>query len=90
MQGRPHYSLVLVTLLYNILQVLDKSITPAVYRLVCKHFGESEDAKNDATTTRAADDWIDCWVGCANVLVQNNYKVCALSPVLRTRFIYVC
>ncbi|KAH0836569.1 cell differentiation family, Rcd1-like-domain-containing protein [Lanmaoa asiatica] len=55
-------------------KVLDKSITPAVYRLVCKHFGESERAKNDATSARAADEWIDCWVGCANVLVQNNYK----------------
>jgi hypothetical protein len=55
-------------------KVLDKSITPAVYRLVCKHFGESEHTKNDATSTRAADEWIDCWVGCANVLVQNNYK----------------
>ncbi|KAF8141719.1 Mus7/MMS22 family-domain-containing protein [Boletus edulis] len=55
-------------------KVLDKSITPAVYRLVCKHFGESERAKSDATSNKAADDWIDCWVGCANVLVQNNYK----------------
>ncbi|KAG6381518.1 cell differentiation family, Rcd1-like-domain-containing protein [Boletus reticuloceps] len=55
-------------------KVLDKSITPAVYRLVCKHFGESERAKSDATSNKAADEWIDCWVGCANVLVQNNYK----------------
>ncbi|KAF8557733.1 hypothetical protein OG21DRAFT_1601471 [Imleria badia] len=55
-------------------KVLDKSITPAVYRLVCRHFGESEHAASDAASNRAADEWIDCWVGCANVLVQNNYK----------------
>lgn len=30
---------------------------------------------SDAGSNRAADEWIDCWVGCANVLVQNNYKV---------------
>lgn len=75
MQGRLYYNFLPVTLLHDFTQVLDKSITPAVYRLVCKHFGESEHAQNDATSTKAADEWIDCWVGCANVLVQNNYKV---------------
>ncbi|KIJ20769.1 hypothetical protein PAXINDRAFT_6551 [Paxillus involutus ATCC 200175] len=55
-------------------KVLDKSITPGVYRLVCKHFGESDNAKNHEDNVNIADEWIDCWVGCANVLVQNNYK----------------
>ncbi|KAF9221440.1 hypothetical protein BS17DRAFT_785404 [Gyrodon lividus] len=55
-------------------KVLDKSITPGVYRLVCKHFGEHQNAKNDENNGSIADEWIDCWVGCANVLVQNNHK----------------
>lgn len=62
-------------LFHDIIQVLDKSITPAVYRLVCKHLGESRSTKNVATDAKAVDEWIDCWVGCANVLIQNNYKV---------------
>ncbi|KIK80889.1 hypothetical protein PAXRUDRAFT_833254 [Paxillus rubicundulus Ve08.2h10] len=55
-------------------KVLDKSITPAVYRLVCKHFGESDNAMNHENNLNITDEWIDCWVGCANVLVQNNHK----------------
>ncbi|KAG9312886.1 Mus7/MMS22 family-domain-containing protein [Chiua virens] len=55
-------------------RVLDKFITPAVYRLVCKYFSESEHAKADLASAKAADEWIDCWVGCANVLVYNNCK----------------
>ncbi|KAF9245333.1 Mus7/MMS22 family-domain-containing protein [Melanogaster broomeanus] len=55
-------------------KVLDKSITPGVYRLICKHFGEDENVKNLEDNTNTADEWIDCWVGCANVLVQNNHK----------------
>ncbi|KAI6164406.1 Mus7/MMS22 family-domain-containing protein [Pisolithus thermaeus] len=55
-------------------KVLDKSITPAVYRLVCKHLGDSEHGQVHESRTSVADEWIECWVGCANVLVQNGNK----------------
>ncbi|KAI6112835.1 Mus7/MMS22 family-domain-containing protein [Pisolithus sp. B1] len=55
-------------------KVLDKSITPAVYRLVCKHLGDSEHGQVHENRTSVADEWIECWVGCANVLVQNGNK----------------
>ncbi|KAL4063194.1 Mus7/MMS22 family-domain-containing protein [Scleroderma citrinum] len=55
-------------------KVLDKSITPAVYRLVCKHLGESENETAQESRTNVADKWIECWVGCANVLIQNGNK----------------
>ncbi|KAH7890678.1 Mus7/MMS22 family-domain-containing protein [Phlebopus sp. FC_14] len=55
-------------------KVLDKSITPAIYRLVCKFMGDNEFAKTRENDHEVADKWIDCWVGCANVLVQNGSK----------------
>ncbi|KAI6149743.1 Mus7/MMS22 family-domain-containing protein [Pisolithus tinctorius] len=55
-------------------KVLDKSITPAVYRLVCKHLGDSENAQVHENRMNVADEWIECWVGCANVLIQNGNK----------------
>ncbi|KIJ61983.1 hypothetical protein HYDPIDRAFT_95349 [Hydnomerulius pinastri MD-312] len=55
-------------------KVLDKSITPAVYRLVCKHLGENEGVRTRDNHAEIVDEWIDCWVGCANVLVQNSHK----------------
>ncbi|KIK23682.1 hypothetical protein PISMIDRAFT_679140 [Pisolithus microcarpus 441] len=55
-------------------KVLDKSITPAVYRLVCKHLGDSEHGQVHESRMSVADEWIECWVGCANVLVQNGNK----------------
>ncbi|KAG6334435.1 hypothetical protein ID866_4656 [Astraeus odoratus] len=55
-------------------KVLDKSITPAMYRLVCKHLGEIEHGKGQGHDMNVADEWIECWVGCANVLIQNGNK----------------
>ncbi|KAI6044231.1 Mus7/MMS22 family-domain-containing protein [Pisolithus marmoratus] len=55
-------------------KVLDKSITPAVYRLVCKHLGDSENGQVHENRMSVADEWIECWVGCANVLIQNGNK----------------
>lgn len=60
-----------------------------MYRLVCKHLGENEQTKNGTIGAQAADEWIDCWVGCANVLVQNNHKVEALA-IDSLRILYCC
>ncbi|KAH9949775.1 Mus7/MMS22 family-domain-containing protein, partial [Amylocystis lapponica] len=55
-------------------ETIDTNITPAIYRLVCKHFhdtgveGTLEQFSNDA------DRWIDCWAGCASVVVQNGRR----------------
>jgi hypothetical protein len=57
------------------LQVIDSHITPAIFRLVCKHFNDSSDAVSFEEYCQDADKWIDCWVGCANVLVQVGKRV---------------
>ncbi|EIN06032.1 hypothetical protein PUNSTDRAFT_145408 [Punctularia strigosozonata HHB-11173 SS5] len=56
-------------------QIIDSHIMTPIFRFVCKHVLDPnenlwtlEQFRNDA------DHWVDCWVGCANVLVQNGLK----------------
>ncbi|KAH7914631.1 Mus7/MMS22 family-domain-containing protein [Hygrophoropsis aurantiaca] len=57
-------------------KVIDKIISPALYRLVCKQFGDNEGLQGTTLEDYcySADRWIDCWVGCVNVLVQNRIR----------------
>ncbi|KAL1950542.1 hypothetical protein VTO73DRAFT_5666 [Trametes versicolor] len=55
-------------------EVIDKVISPAIYRLVCKHFSDPAYQKPGELHFNDADNWIDCWVGCASVVVQNGKK----------------
>lgn len=60
-------------------EVIDKVISPAIYRLVCKHFSDPAYQKPGELHFNDADNWIDCWVGCASVVVQNGKKVCVCA-----------
>lgn len=72
---------------------MDVHISPAIYRLVIQHF--SDPSVNCPVQDRIedycydADKWVDCWVGCAAVIVQNGRRVSAaelygeLSPIRR-------
>ncbi|KII85768.1 hypothetical protein PLICRDRAFT_44168 [Plicaturopsis crispa FD-325 SS-3] len=55
-------------------QVIDKHISPAIYRLICKHFNDPSETNSIEEYCHDADKWIDCWVGCANVVVQNTKR----------------
>ncbi len=57
---------------------MDTDITHAIYRLVIQHF---RDPSNSRITENTADDfyhntdrWVDCWVGCAAVVVPKREK----------------
>jgi len=52
------------------LEVIDNHITPAIFRLVCKHFNDPSNTISFEEYCQDADKWIDCWVGCANIPVQ--------------------
>ncbi|KAI0373643.1 hypothetical protein BV20DRAFT_1111197 [Pilatotrama ljubarskyi] len=58
----------------RVCQTIDAHILPAVYRLVCKHFSDPAYQRPGDLAFDDADKWIDCWVGCANVIVQNGKK----------------
>ncbi|KAH7927866.1 hypothetical protein BV22DRAFT_245793 [Leucogyrophana mollusca] len=59
-----------------ICKTIDKHISPALYRLVCKQFRDGEHSRAITLEDYCCntDQWIDCWVGCANVLVQNRLR----------------
>ncbi|KAI0819256.1 Mus7/MMS22 family-domain-containing protein [Trametes gibbosa] len=59
---------------HAVCEVIDKIISPAIYRLVCKHFSDPTYQKPGELHYADADNWINCWVGCANVVVQNGKK----------------
>jgi hypothetical protein len=65
-------------LTHRSLQVIEDHISPAIYRLVTKYFGEHYDSASFEEYCHDADMWISCWVGCANILVQNRKKACFL------------
>lgn len=57
--------------------MLDKYILGAVYNLVCKSFtsvAHAPGAKLHAHIDEI-DRWIDCWVGCAAIVVQDGKRV---------------
>ncbi|RPD62610.1 hypothetical protein L226DRAFT_458818, partial [Lentinus tigrinus ALCF2SS1-7] len=55
-------------------EIIDKHISHAIYRLVCKHFADPVYQQAKELSFQKADAWVDCWVGCANVVVQNEVK----------------
>ena len=62
-----------------IMQIINKNILSAVYQLVCRHFNDPVYQKRGELPFESADEWIDCWVGCASVVVQNRQRVCGIQ-----------
>ncbi|KAL6308241.1 Mus7/MMS22 family-domain-containing protein [Sparassis latifolia] len=52
-------------------EIIDMHISPAIYRLVCKHF---QQGSTEGYSLQDTDRWIDCWVGCVSVVVQNGKR----------------
>ncbi|KAI0712388.1 methyl methanesulfonate-sensitivity protein 22 [Earliella scabrosa] len=57
-------------------EIIETHISPAIYRLVCKHFNDPVYHQTTGLSfpLQTADRWIDCWVGCISVSVQNGRK----------------
>jgi hypothetical protein len=54
---------------------MDTQVIPTIHRLVCKFFHDSVRKTGFDDYCRDVDKWIDCWIGCANVVVQNRKRV---------------
>jgi hypothetical protein len=55
---------------------MDKHIFLPIHRLMCKFFnGLGDNTVVFGEYCREADSWIDCWVGCANVIVHSQLRV---------------
>ncbi|PCH39845.1 hypothetical protein WOLCODRAFT_142800 [Wolfiporia cocos MD-104 SS10] len=55
-------------------EIIDAHVSPAIYRLICQYFNESADQGSLQQYSQDADKWVDCWVGCASVIVQNGKR----------------
>lgn len=70
-------------------KVMDEDISPAIYRFVIKHFSDESISSPPKVCIedycRDADRWVECWVGCAAVIVHNKRRA---SISLSTSFVY--
>lgn len=60
-------------------QIMDKNISRDIYRLVCKRVSDVPEDSVQEHSCVDVDAWIDCWVGCAQVIVQNGDKTDRVS-----------
>ena len=66
-----------------VIQVIDLHISPAIYRLVCKQFHDLKDHQGSWESLYDIGLWIDCWVGCASVIVRNKRRVSPSEDMFR-------
>lgn len=64
-------------------QIIQSTVSPAIYRLIDKHLRPEVD-NNSNGSAPDTDPWIQCWAGCACILVQNGLRV----RVLQARMIH--
>ena len=62
------------------MQALEAHIAPAIFRLMCGQFevGSSDPASFEGWCSGISV-WVECWVSCARVLVQNKKRVWKFS-----------
>ncbi|OCB85427.1 hypothetical protein A7U60_g7436 [Sanghuangporus baumii] len=62
----------------EVAKIMNSDIIPHIFRLLLQYFNDptarpSEESKLEEYWN-SADDWIDCWVGCAAVVVRNGIR----------------
>ena len=57
--------------------MIHERVIPPIYELAKEHFELSSIVINERSEEfhNDADDWVDCWVGCAAVVAQNGIGV---------------
>ncbi|TFY61854.1 hypothetical protein EVJ58_g4250 [Rhodofomes roseus] len=55
-------------------EIIAQDIVETIYRLVMRHFSGPNDSETLEQYSDETDRWVDCWVGCASVLVQNGKR----------------
>lgn len=63
-------------------------LSPAIYALINKRFCTEEASATQDTETLGV--WVDCWAGCAQVLVNNHVHVSAQRLVRSGALTIVC
>jgi hypothetical protein len=55
-------------------QVMNTTICPSIYRFVCRKIANLLPTSS-LSEQQEPDGWIDCWAGCASVVVHNRLRV---------------
>ncbi|KAH9936512.1 uncharacterized protein B0H18DRAFT_1164925 [Fomitopsis serialis] len=55
-------------------EIIVQDIAETIYRLVMRHFSGPNESESLEQYSDETDRWVDCWVGCASVLVQNGKR----------------
>ncbi|KZT67297.1 hypothetical protein DAEQUDRAFT_694424 [Daedalea quercina L-15889] len=58
----------------TVCEIIAQDIAETIYRLVMRHFSGPNESGTLDQYSDETDKWVDCWVGCASVLVQNGKR----------------
>ena len=66
---------------------MNSDIVPHIFRLLLQYFNDPTSSNTDDSKLEDywsnADDWIDCWVGCAAIVVRHETRVSALLLMIQ-------
>jgi len=63
-------------------EVVQKTVINGIFKLVMKRVTDVPEGSSRELAHFDLDKWIDCWVGCAQIVVHNGLRVCPLISTL--------
>jgi len=66
-------------------EVVQKTVINGIFKLVMKRVTEVPEGSSRELAHFDLDKWIDCWVGCAQIVVHNGLRVCYAITALVDR-----
>ena len=61
--------------------VVQKTVINGIFKLVMKRVTDVPEGSSRELAHFDLDKWIDCWVGCAQIVVHNGLRVCSIPTV---------
>ncbi|KAG8878846.1 hypothetical protein FRB97_002173 [Tulasnella sp. 331] len=58
----------------RVAEVVKSTLSAAIFQFIQKHYGDTNNRTDRPVSPQCDDKWVECWVGCVDVLVQNNIK----------------
>ena len=66
-------------------EVVQKTVINGIFKLVMRRVTDVPDGSSRELAHFDLDKWIDCWVGCAQIVVHNGLRVRSSTPMLFNR-----
>jgi len=63
-------------------EVVQKTVINGIFKLVMKRVADVPEGSSRELAHFDLDKWIDCWVGCAQIVVHNGLRVCSSVSTL--------